>query len=50
MRNIYRVFYMNRFEFNFTNRDKALDYIDNMCQRHNRHWDDYEILDNSDYL
>lgn len=50
MRNIYRVYYMNKFEMNFTNRDKALEYIESSCRRHNRHFEDFEILDNSDFL
>ena len=52
MTNFYRVFYMNQFRKAFTTRDAAQDYIlDLVFKGGGRYaYDDFEILDRSDYL
>jgi hypothetical protein len=41
---------MNQFQIEFSNRDRALEYIMRDANIHLRSLDDYEILDRSDYL
>ena len=47
---MYRVFYMNQFLRAFPNRDAALDFVLKHSNQHMRAYDDYEILDGSDFL
>lgn len=47
---MYRVYYMNQFIKAFPNRDAALDFVLKHSNQHSRAYDDYEILDGSDFL
>lgn len=48
----YRVFYLNNYLGTFSNRDNALRWIMNQTKRtdYSYHYEDFEILDGSDYL
>ena len=50
MSNFYRVFYMNQFQIELSDRDRALEYIMRDANIHSRAIGDYEILDRSDFL
>lgn len=47
---MYRVYYMNQFIKAFPERDNALAFVLRDMFEKSRAYDDYEILDRSDYL
>lgn len=47
---MYKVYYMNQFLKAFPTRDAALDYRIHHANMNRRPYDDYEILDGSDFL
>ena len=47
---MYRVYYMNNFLQAFRLRDTALKFVMTHANQHSRSYDDYEILDGSDFL
>lgn len=49
MSNFYRVYYLNIFQAEFSNRDDALNYVIRAANHSHRSMGDYEILDRSDF-